>query len=106
MDAFFAYITVPGPEEARRIGKALLEERLAACVNILPGMESLYWWEGKLEGASEAVLIAKTRPDLREALSAKVVEMHPYDCPCVAFLPAQKGNPAYFDWINRETRHA
>jgi periplasmic divalent cation tolerance protein len=106
MDALFAYITVAGAEEARRIGKTLVAERLAACVNILPRMESWYWWEGKLESAEEAVLLAKTRLDLREPLTQRVLEMHAYQCPCVVFLPLEGGHPAYLEWIRSETRNA
>ncbi len=104
MDILFAYITAPSAEEARRIGKTLVEERLAACVNILPQMESWYRWQGKLENAHEAVLIAKTKSGLREALQRRVLELHPYDCPCVVFLPVSGGNRDYLEWITRETQ--
>lgn len=103
MDVLLAYITTSNAEEARRIGKILVEERLAACVNILPQMESHYWWDGKVESAQEAVLIAKTRGDLREALQQRVLKLHSYSCPCVVFLPIASGNPAYLDWIVHET---
>ena len=103
MDTLLAYITASNAEEARHIGKILVEERLAACVNVLPHMESWYWWEGKMEGAQEAVLIAKTRAELREALQRRVLQLHSYSCPCVVFLPIVGGNPAYLDWIARET---
>jgi periplasmic divalent cation tolerance protein len=103
MDILFAYITCPDLEDARRIGKILIAERLAACVNILPKMESHYWWNGKIESDQEAVLIAKTRADAREALQARVIDLHPYEVPCVVFLPVEGGNPDYLDWITRET---
>jgi periplasmic divalent cation tolerance protein len=104
MDFLFAYITASGEEEARRIGKVLVEESLAACVNILPGMESWYRWNGKLENSREAVLIAKTRAELRDSLQRRVLELHSYDCPCVVFLPVAGGNPAYLEWLARESR--
>jgi len=104
MDLLFAYITTSSPDEARSLGEILVEEKLAACVNILPKMESIYHWEGKLETADESVLIAKTRSDLRDALQKRVLELHSYDCPCVVFLPVMDGNPAYLEWIHRETR--
>jgi len=104
MDVFFAYITVPSVEEGRRIGKILVEERLAACVNILPQMESWYAWKGGLENAQETVVIAKLPAHLREALQRRVLELHSYTCPCVVFLPVAGGNPAYLEWINEETR--
>jgi periplasmic divalent cation tolerance protein len=103
MDFLFAYITARDAEEAARIGKILVTERLAACVNILPGMESHYWWEGKVESAHEAVLIAKTRADLREDLLERVRDLHEAKTPCVVFLPVNGGNPDYLDWIAAET---
>jgi periplasmic divalent cation tolerance protein len=99
-------MTAPSAEEAGRIGQALVEERLAACVNIIPGTESWYWWEGKVEHAREAALIAKTRMDLREDFTKRVLALHPYSCPCVVFLPMAGGNPAFLEWIVRETRKA
>ena len=103
MDILFAYITTPDAETARAIGKTLIEEKLAACVNLLPGMESWYRWKGEIESARECVLIAKTRSGLREALQARVLSLHPYECPCVVFLPVNGGNPAYLEWIFHET---
>ena len=100
----FVYMTTPDREVARRIGRTLVEERLAACVNVLDGMESIYWWEGALEEAREAVLIAKTRGDLLEALTARVKALHPYTCPCVVALPIVGGHAAYLDWLVAETR--
>lgn len=102
----FAYITCRDLEEARAIGKVLVAERLAACVNILPGMESHYRWNGKIESAQETVLIAKTRDDARQALQERVVALHSYETPCVVFLPVAGGNPDYLDWIARESEGA
>jgi periplasmic divalent cation tolerance protein len=104
MEFFFAYITAPDVEEARRIGKTLVAERLAACVNILPRMESHYWWNGKMESAQEAVLIAKTQGGLREALLARVRALHPAETPCVVFLPLASGDAGYLEWIAAETK--
>ncbi|HEX2613479.1 MAG TPA: divalent-cation tolerance protein CutA [Fibrobacteria bacterium] len=102
-EVFFAYITCKDADDARRIGKALVTERLAACANILPGMESHYWWNGKVESSREAVLIAKTRGEARDALLERVLDLHPYETPCVVFLPVSGGNPGYLDWIARES---
>jgi len=102
-NATLAYITCPHMAEAQTLAQAIVTERLAACANILPQMQSVYWWEGKLEKAEEVVLMFKTRPDLQEALTAKVKELHSYDVPCVIFLPLEPGNPDYFRWIHTET---
>ena len=99
----FVYMTTGTQEEARRIGRALVEARLAACVNIIAGMNSIYWWEGALQDDNETVLIAKTREELLADLIDKVKAMHSYECPCVVALPIEAGNPAYLDWLARET---
>jgi periplasmic divalent cation tolerance protein len=97
------YMTAETPREARDIGRALIEARLAACVNIIEGMKSLYWWEGRVEEGAETVVIAKTREDAVPRLTAKVKEMHGYDCPCVVSLPIEGGNPDFLSWIEAET---
>jgi periplasmic divalent cation tolerance protein len=102
-EILFAYITCKDVADARRFGRILVEEQLAACVNVLPGMESIYRWNGRIESSQEAVLIAKTRAETREALLERVLELHPYETPCVVFLPAAGGNPDYLDWIARES---
>jgi periplasmic divalent cation tolerance protein len=103
MAVSFCYVTAPSRVEALRIGRTIVEERLAACANVLDGMTSVYWWQGALEQAGEAVLILKTRTELVERLTARIRELHSYDCPCVVALPIEAGNPAYLDWIARET---
>lgn len=104
MPAIWVYITTGSAEEASRIGRALVEERLAACANLIGGMRSIYRWQGKIEEASETVLIAKTRDDLLDSLTERVRRLHSYDCPCVVGLPVVGGNPDYLDWIDAETR--
>ena len=99
----FIYITCASPVEAENIGTVLVERRLAACVNILGGMRSLYWWEGKVERGSEAVLIAKTRRELVDDLTEAVKAMHGYEVPCVVALDIEGGNPDFLSWIRRET---
>lgn len=103
MEFVFAYITAGSREEAARIGRTLVEERLAACANILDGMTSIYRWEGAIEEATEAVLIAKTRADLFDRLAARVRDLHSYSVPCVVELTVGRGNPAYLDWLRDET---
>ena len=106
MDVCLCYVTAGSRAEALAIGRALVEERLAACANVLDGMTSLYWWQGALEQASEAVLIVKTRTELVDPLTQRVKQLHSYECPCVAVLPVAGGNPDYLAWIARETRSA
>lgn len=102
--AHFVYITTSGTEEAERIGAALVEERLAACVNILPGMKSIYWWEGAMETSQEAILIAKTNDERLTALIDKASEMHSYDCPCIVALPIERGYDPFLVWIHNSVR--
>jgi periplasmic divalent cation tolerance protein len=101
--AVFVYTTYPSLVEAERIGRAVLERRLAACVNILPGMVSYYWWEGAIERGEEVVMIIKTRASLAEQVRAAVKEMHSYTTPAILVLPIEGGEPAYLDWLMKET---
>jgi len=101
--AVFVYTTYPSLVEAERIGKAVLEGRLAACVNILPGMISHYWWQGAIERGEEVVMIIKTRASLAEAVRAAVKEMHSYTTPAILVLPIEGGEPGYLDWLMKET---
>jgi periplasmic divalent cation tolerance protein len=97
------YVTAGSREEALAIGRAVVAERLAACANVLDGITSIYWWQGALEQAGEAVLILKTRAELVDRLTARIRELHSYDCPCVVALPIDAGNSGYLEWIARET---
>lgn len=98
------YMTAANLEEARKIGKALVEARLAACANVVGSIESYYWWDGALQEGKEVALIAKTRVDLVEAAIDKVKQLHSYSCPCVIALPIEAGNPDFLAWIDSETR--
>jgi periplasmic divalent cation tolerance protein len=92
-------------EEARKIASALLERKLAACVNIIPGVESIYWWKGKIETAPEWTLLIKTVHSNFQAISAAIRELHSYDLPeCIA-LVIDDGSPDYLNWINESVRH-
>ena len=102
----FVYITCATAQEAENIGTVLVERRLAACANILGGMRSLYWWEGKVEQGEETVLIAKTRTELVNELTEAVKAMHGYEVPCVAAMSIKGGNPDFLEWIRSETRQA
>ncbi|MEI6986698.1 MAG: divalent-cation tolerance protein CutA [Rhodospirillaceae bacterium] len=103
MSVCFAYLTAGSPEEARRIGRTLVEERLAACVNLFDGMSSIYRWQGVIETATETVMIAKTRPELFEALTRRVRELHSYATPCIIELPLARIDADYLAWLTAET---
>ena len=98
----FVYMTAGSTEEASVIGRCLVEEYLAACVNIMDGMTSIYRWEGKLENASETVLIAKTMSNKVEALTERVKALHSYDCPCIVTLAIEGGNLDFLSWIKEQ----
>lgn len=102
----FVYMTAGSLEEAQRIGGKLVEERLAACVNIIDGMHSIYRWEGKRQQDREVVLIAKTTRKRLPALVETVKAVHSYDCPCIVSLAIDGGNPAFLDWIGAEVAEA
>ena len=91
--------TVPDDAVATRLAAALVEKKLAACVNIVGGVRSLYWWEGKVQDDSEVLLICKTDDDHVGGLTAAIEELHPYDCPEVVVLPVAGGSAAYLEWI-------
>ena len=101
--AVLVYTTWPSVVEAERAGQAVLERRLAACVNILPSMISHYWWQGAIERGEEAVMIIKTRASLAEDVRAAVKELHSYTTPAILVLPVEGGEPTYIDWLMKET---
>jgi periplasmic divalent cation tolerance protein len=101
--AVFVYTTYPSIVEAETAGRALLERRLCACVNILPGMVSLYWWQGSIERGDEVVMIIKTRAGLSEAVRTAVKQMHSYTTPAILVVPIEKVDPDYHAWIVAET---
>src|SRR3989440_6301556 len=101
--AVFVYTTHPSVVEAERAGRALVERRLCACVNILPGMISHYWWQGTIERGEEIVMIIKTRASLADSVRATVKEMHSYTIPAILVLPIEGGEPGYLDWLMQET---
>jgi len=101
--AVFVYTTYPSLVEAEKAGRAIVERRLAACVNILPHMISHYWWQGAIERGDEAVMIIKTRASLAEAVRAVVKETHSYTTPAILVLPIEGGDESYLGWIMAET---
>ena len=100
------YITTPTKEEARTIGRVLVEKRMAACVNIVEGMESIYRWEGKIEEARECILIAKTHYSKVKALTDQVLKLHSYECPSIisVTITEDEGHEDYLKWIIKETK--
>lgn len=98
------YITAGSAHEARTIAKELVSNRLAACANIIDNMNSLYWWNGEVQDNREVILIAKTVESLVPELIDTVKSMHSYECPCIVSLPIIDGNPAFLEWIAKETR--
>jgi periplasmic divalent cation tolerance protein len=92
--------TVGGGEDAERIARALVERGLAACVNVVPGLVSVYRYKGKLERDAEQLLVVKTRRELFETLRAAIVELHPYDLPEVLALPIEAGHAPYLAWLD------
>jgi periplasmic divalent cation tolerance protein len=103
MNAMMIYVTTKDAKEAEAIGNVLVEERLVACVNIFPGIRSVYRWKGAIERESEAVLVAKTKDALVDRVIERVRALHSYEVPCIEAIPIVNGNPAYLRWINDET---
>jgi periplasmic divalent cation tolerance protein len=103
MPVMFVYATAGDAAEALRIGRTVVEERLAACANVLDGMRAVYWWQGAVQEAGEAVLILKTTDERLGALIARIRDLHSYDCPCIEALPVVAGNQDFLDWVASET---
>ena len=102
-DALVVLVTTPSPERAAEIARALVEERLAACGNVVPGLRSIYRWEGKVQDDAEALLVLKTTRARFEALRDRVLALHPYEVPEVLALPVEAGSARYLAWIAAET---
>ncbi len=100
-DVRVVLITTPDPETATRLARALVEEGLAACGNILSGLRSIYRWQGNIEDATEALLMLKTTAAQAEALATRAVALHPYEVPEVLVLPVESGHGPYLDWVRR-----
>jgi periplasmic divalent cation tolerance protein len=105
-EARLVYVTAPNQEVALGLARVAVEERLAACANVLGAITSVYWWDGKLNEDGEVALLLKTRADLVDALTERLKRAHPYDCPCVVSVPLEGGNPAFLAWIAAETVRA
>ena len=99
MSVVTVYAVFANAEEAERIGRALIDKQLAACVTVLPGARSVYRWQGAVEHADECVLLIKARADDYPALERRLLALHPYDVPELLALPVLAGNPAYLAWL-------
>jgi periplasmic divalent cation tolerance protein len=102
MSNMFVYVTTSDVAEARRIGRAAVETRLAACANVTAGIDSIYWWRGAVTETEEAVLILKTMADRLAELIALVKELHSYECPCIEAWPVTDGFRPFLDWVGAE----
>jgi periplasmic divalent cation tolerance protein len=105
-DFGMVFMTAASRQEAEVIGRSLVEQRLAACFQMLSESTSLYWWEGALCRETEIMCIAKTRAGLFEALAAEIRRLHSYKVPEIVFVPIQTATADYLDWIAAETRSA
>ena len=104
MNIKFIYMTAGSKDEAKKIGSELVISKLAACVNILENMNSIYMWQGKVQDDREVVMIAKTTEACVPELVEKVISLHSYDCPCIVSLPVSNGNQAFLEWIAGEVK--
>ena len=103
MSIVSVYAVFGDAEEAARIGRTMVEERLAACINILPGVESIYRWDGKIETAEEVAAIFKTTHDRSDALVARIAALHSYDVPAVVAWPIGAAHPDYAAWVEENS---
>ena len=103
-DYCLIYVTCANPQEAEKIGTVLVKQRLVACVNILPPIQSIYWWQGQVENSTEWAFTAKTRHALMADITQKIREIHSYDLPCVVALPFQHAEEDFLNWIDQETQ--
>ena len=102
--AIIIFITASSSEEAQKIATALVEEKLVACVNIIPQVRSIYWWEGKVCQDDEVMLISKTKQSLFTTLMDRVKALHSYEVPEIISFPVSEGSPEYISWIENVTR--
>lgn len=100
------YTTFPSIEDAKRVGEALVAGRLAACVNMFPGMISIFEWKGVREEATEIAMIVKTRAELAERVIEETKRLHPYEIPALLVLPTEGGSEEYCGWIANQTQGA
>ena len=103
MKTYFVYVTAKDEAEAKKIARAVVGERLAACANVLGSIDSVYRWEGSVREDTEVALMLKTSAVRKAELIHRIKELHSYECPCVVCLPITDGNPDFLTWIAAET---
>ena len=99
MGALIVFSTFPDSETAQRIGRILVEEHLATCVNLLPGVQSIYWWKGVVESGTEVLAIFKTNEGGYPKLESRLKELHPYELPEIVAVQPSEGLPDYLQWV-------
>jgi len=96
---YFVYVTFPSEDDAVKVGKHLLEKKLAACVNFWK-MNSMYWWEGEIQSDSEVAMIVKTKAERFSEVRDEIKKLHSYTTPCICALQVEEGNPEFLRWID------
>lgn len=105
-EIYLSYVTVPTQDEALSLARQLVGERLAACANVLPGMTSVYEWQGQVQEEGECLLLLKTTQALTSNLKERLIELHSYECPCVVSWPVAEGNEAFLNWVREQTKQS
>jgi len=103
-DVRVVLMTAPDRATAEKLALTLVGERLCACANLVPGVTSLFWWDGAVQRSEETLVVMKTTAESVDALTARAAELHPYDVPELLALPVEKGLVAYMEWVGRETQ--
>lgn len=98
------FVTAENIKAAKKIASVVVKERIVACVSIVKKIESIYWWQGKIENSAESLLIMKTKASLKKKLIDRIKKLHSYSVPEIIFLPIADGNPDYLRWIDTETQ--
>lgn len=101
---YLIYCTFPNADKAAEVGRTLVDEKLVACVNIVPGLRSIYRWQGQVYDEAEVLTISKTTVERYSALERRLVELHPYDCPEVIAVRVQDGYEQYLTWVDENTQ--
>jgi len=102
-DALELHVTMPNGGRALALGRTLVEEGLVACVNVIPGVRSIYLWKGQLQEDDEVLCVIKTRPELYERVQARILALHPYEVPEILAFAADDGSPKYLEWLRAST---